>query len=207
MMTQISPQRQSLRDDTNHYRQELVRVLRDYLAAKNAMDAHITDTNNPHGVDRYQLGLEYLENFAIADGADVVSGSSATLYVRPTQLGDALHEHIPQPTATSYIRTPRILSPQYEEPDISTTPTIEATPYTYIQASTVVFSHREIQIDVVEGDWSSPIAEWTSDGTGETVSPTTLSPGVQYKVRLRDHSTGTLVSEWTPSILFTTAAE
>lgn len=207
MMTQIDPQRQSLRDDTNNYRQELVRVLRDYLAAKDDMADHVTDTNNPHGVDRHQLGLGYLENFAIASDADVVSGSSATLYIRPTQLEDALHEHIPQPTATSYIRTPRILSPQYEEPDIPTTPTIEATPYTYIHASSVVFSHREIQIDVEEGDWSTPIVVWSSDGTGSTVSPTILSPGVRYKVRLRDHSTGTLVSEWSPSILFTTVTE
>ena len=50
------------------------------------LGAHATDTNNPHGVTKAQVGLSAVQNYGIATAAQVLTGTANNLYVTPASL-------------------------------------------------------------------------------------------------------------------------
>ena len=47
---------------------------------------HATDTNNPHGVTKAQVGLSAVQNYGVATVAQVVAGTATNLYLTPASL-------------------------------------------------------------------------------------------------------------------------
>ena len=205
MTTEINTTRQSLRDKAAEVGRLLSDELSIYTAESDAIQQHAGDRNNPHQTTKEQLALLYLENYPVATTTQVADGLSSTAYVTVGQLGDALTEHMPEPTATSFIRTPTIQQPMVDEDEVSLTPVVGATLFTFTPGSGVSFGQREYQIDLSEGDWSSPIASWLGSTDQPSTCPVTLNQSTEYKVRVRDYSQGgSIVSEWSPGIIFTT---
>lgn len=65
------------------------------------MSAHIADHNNPHQVTPAQIGLGLVQNYGVAQAADVIAGTATNLYVTPASLSGfstsfnaALNAHI-----------------------------------------------------------------------------------------------------------------
>ena len=48
-----------------------------------AMDQHIEDHQNPHGVNKGQIGLDQVENFPVSDTKTAIEGLSQTHYMTP----------------------------------------------------------------------------------------------------------------------------
>lgn len=71
-------------------------------AVSAALNAHIADKTNPHGVTKAQVGLDLVQNFSVATQADMDAGTSSTLYVTPntvasyvqTKAGSLINQHI-----------------------------------------------------------------------------------------------------------------
>lgn len=51
--------------------------------AGDKIDAHIADTNNPHAVNKDDVGLGSVQNYPIADGSDIIAGTSNVAYTTP----------------------------------------------------------------------------------------------------------------------------
>lgn len=69
---------------------------------KEAMDAHIADKNNPHGVTKAQVGLGNVPNYSAANSAEATSGVVNDRFMTPgvtkeaiaQQVGNAFNSHV-----------------------------------------------------------------------------------------------------------------
>ncbi len=61
------------------------------------LNAHIARTDNPHGVNKSQVGLGNVQNYATATQGDMVAGTSPTLYTTPILVKQAIDEHALKP--------------------------------------------------------------------------------------------------------------
>lgn len=65
-----------------------MQLCREFVSVQ--LDGHATLTNNPHFVDKYQVGLGNVQNFPIATVADMQAGTSNSHYVTPALVAAAL---------------------------------------------------------------------------------------------------------------------
>ena len=61
------------------------------LAAHNA---HVANTNNPHGVTKSQVGLSSVENYGVATKAEAEAGTVTTKYMTPLRVKEAINSQI-----------------------------------------------------------------------------------------------------------------
>lgn len=61
-----------------------------YNAAQGVNEGHIADKNNPHNVNKEQVGLGNVENFSIATAQEARELSAPNKYITPQNLGAAL---------------------------------------------------------------------------------------------------------------------
>lgn len=63
-----------------------LRVKEAIAASLTTLNAHVSDTNNPHNTTKSQVGLANVENYAVATAAQVVAGTANNLYLTPASL-------------------------------------------------------------------------------------------------------------------------
>ena len=194
--------RQAIRSGVGHYR-TLVGERLSYVKA-DLWEVHQARINNPHGTTKEQVGLLLVENYPIADILALTEGASATLYVRPTHIPDAVAAHTSGINYNMFFGTPVIQTPEGGAVNVARYPTVLATPYTVTPSQNLEFLNREYEIDLLDGDWSFPVAQWLSLDDGESVCPVALSYNLPYKVRVRDRSVSEDVSNWSLPVGFTT---
>lgn len=61
------------------------------------LNAHIARTDNPHGVTKAQVGLGLVANYNVASQADMIAGTSPSLYTTPILVKQAIDEHALKP--------------------------------------------------------------------------------------------------------------
>lgn len=59
-------------------------------ATKSEFDAHVENTNNPHGVTKAQVGLGNVQNYGIATQAEARAGTSNSKYMTPLRTKEAI---------------------------------------------------------------------------------------------------------------------
>lgn len=59
-------------------------------ATKSEFDAHVANTNNPHGVTKAQVGLGNVQNYGIATQAEARAGTSNSKYMTPLRTKEAI---------------------------------------------------------------------------------------------------------------------
>lgn len=59
-------------------------------ATKAEFDAHVANTNNPHGVTKAQVGLGNVQNYGIATQAEAQAGTSNSKYMTPLRTKEAI---------------------------------------------------------------------------------------------------------------------
>jgi len=69
------------------------------------LNAHIARTDNPHGVTKAQVGLGLVANYNVASQADMIAGTSPSLYVTPLLTKQAIDEHAIKPLNAHTART------------------------------------------------------------------------------------------------------
>ena len=60
------------------------------VQALTPLNAHISDTNNPHNTTKAQVGLSAVQNYGIATKVDAETGSSNILYMTPLRTKEAI---------------------------------------------------------------------------------------------------------------------
>lgn len=61
------------------------------------LNAHIARTDNPHAVTKAQVGLGLVANYNVASQADMIVGTSPSLYTTPILVKQAIDEHAIKP--------------------------------------------------------------------------------------------------------------
>ena len=61
------------------------------------LNAHIARTDNPHAVTKAQVGLGLVANYNVASQADMIAGTSPSLYTTPILVKQAIDEHALKP--------------------------------------------------------------------------------------------------------------
>ncbi len=101
----------------------------------------------------------------------------------------------------SVVRTPVPVSPLTGAVDVSVTPTLAAGVYGNLYG--VARQHREFQVDVIGGDFSSPVRSVQVDSDSWTTEPSILD-NTEFKWRCRDVDVDGEVSGWSEVQSFTT---
>lgn len=99
------------------------------------------------------------------------------------------------------IRTPEAISPLTGATDVSVTVTLEATSYANLYG--VARLHRQFEVDVVGGDFSTPVASSNVDADTWMISPAILD-NTEFKWRCRDVDIDGEMSDWSEEQSFTT---
>lgn len=99
------------------------------------------------------------------------------------------------------IRTPTNTSPTNGSVDVSVTTTLVASSYAHLYG--VARQYREFQVDLVAGDFSSPVRSIQVDADSWMIDPALLDD-TEFKWRCRDVDIDGEVSEWSESQSFTT---
>lgn len=108
------------------------------------------------------------------------------------------------------VRTPRPISPLSGSTNISNNVILEADEYRHMYSG-ITRIKREFQVDLVQGDWSSPFYEGeetdeSPDGDSHQVADN-FTTNTAYKWRCRDLSADGEYSAWSAEQSFTTAAD
>lgn len=69
------------------------------------LNAHIARTDNPHAVTKAQVGLGLVANYNVASQADMIAGTSPSLYTTPILVKQAIDEHAIKPLNAHTSRT------------------------------------------------------------------------------------------------------
>lgn len=101
----------------------------------------------------------------------------------------------------SIVRTPVPVSPLNGDVDVSVTAILEASPYGNLYG--VARQHREFQVDVVGGDFSSPIRTIQINSDSWSIDPQ-IQDETQFKWRCRDVDVDGELSGWSDVQDFTT---
>lgn len=64
------------------------------ILAGNLLNEHVNNSNNPHGVNKTQIGLGNVENYTIADSETAIAGNSNSNYMTPVKVKEAIRSHI-----------------------------------------------------------------------------------------------------------------
>jgi Chaperone of endosialidase len=65
-------------------------------SANAELDAHLEDTANPHSVTKAQVGLNNVQNFAIANEIESKTGTSNSLYMTPLGVKESIDSNVPE---------------------------------------------------------------------------------------------------------------
>ena len=65
-------------------------------SVKSTIDAHITDTNNPHQITKVHVGLSSVENYPIATKEEAEASVSNTVYMTPLRVKESMYAVIGQ---------------------------------------------------------------------------------------------------------------
>jgi hypothetical protein len=101
------------------------------------------------------------------------------------------------------IRTPSITSPTQGQTGVLPQPTIEGTAYSPVY-SIDARDYRQFQVDLLSGDFSSPVVDEQVDADNFTLT-TPLATDTDFKVRIRDVSVTGAESEFSTVVAFKTA--
>lgn len=71
---------------------QAIAALADPDGAGESIAAHVSNTANPHSVTKAQVGLADVENYAIADQAAALAGTSNVLYMTPLRTREAIDD-------------------------------------------------------------------------------------------------------------------
>jgi hypothetical protein len=63
-------------------------------AAEGANTAHVNDRNNPHEVNKAQVGLPLVDNFATANALQAIEGLASNLFMTPFTTGEAIDSRV-----------------------------------------------------------------------------------------------------------------
>lgn len=99
------------------------------------------------------------------------------------------------------IRTPEAVSPLTGDNDVSVTTALVGGAYGHLYG--VVRQYREFQVDLVGGDFSSPIRSFQVDSDSWAIDPA-LTDDTEFKWRCRDVDIDGEVSNWSEVQTFTT---
>lgn len=69
-------------------------------AVSQALATHVADQNNPHAVDKTDIGLNNVENFAIATATEAQTGTASNKYMTPQRTAQAINALANQALAT-----------------------------------------------------------------------------------------------------------
>lgn len=205
MTTDVNETRQTLRDDVVTLRQRIGSELDTLGEGIVGESTHVNDTDNPHEVTPYHLGLGYLENYPVATLGEVSIGGLAAAYIKVGHLPQAVSVHLPQSPASTDVRAPLIQQPLIDEVGVSTTLTVTAVEFSATLRTPLTHIEREYQVISSSGNWGSPLTEWSQGDDGPSTCPIALSSGQTYQLRARDHGSSGRRSEWSLPISFTTA--
>jgi hypothetical protein len=128
-------------------------------------------------------------------GSKVVAGTNVTVEY------DALTKETKINAEMSVVRTPINVSPVNGSTNVSVTVTLEATSYANLYG--VARQYREFQVDLIGGDFSSPVRSIQVDADSWMIDPAILDD-TEFKWRCRDVDIEGNVSGWSNSWSFTT---
>src|SRR5574343_244512 len=101
----------------------------------------------------------------------------------------------------SVVKTPTAIGPLTGDIDVSVTPTLVGSAYGQLYG--VPRLHREFQVDLISGDFSSPVVGFQVDSDNWMVDPSILD-NTEFKWRCRDVDVGGGMSGWSEVQSFTT---
>lgn len=197
---------QELRDALSTMRQTLAQHIQTVSDLNEEQVNHTALSDNPHRTNKSQVGLDSLENYALVTDDELASGDPIDRYMTPQSLAWAWNKHAVTVDPISVIRAPVTLSPKGSIGDQSLMPVLRAVSFAIDDTLGLVFSRREYEVDLVTGDFTSPI--WQGDATVDThiTVGVSLVSSTQYQWRCRDHATTGEVGDWSIPAEFETLA-
>ena len=82
-------------DELRQYIDTQDNVLRGLVTSLDSlMSEHVNNTTNPHKVDKNQVGLGNVQNYAVATTADAQAGTANNLYMTPARVKDAITSQV-----------------------------------------------------------------------------------------------------------------
>ena len=174
-------------------------------SAKTEITDGITDTVNGAIDDaladggKLDTAIDSAIKDSIADGSldDAISGAVNEVVQDKIESGE-----ISGDSSLAYVVTPTITTPTADATNVSTLPTIVATPYKNVFDDDAR-AHRTFQI-ASDINFNTLVLNQNSN-TDSYVATTQLTPNTSLYVRVKDVSSGGYESKWSPVIKFTTA--
>lgn len=165
---------------------------------------HESDQANPHTTSKEGVGLGDLQNYPVATPEEAATGIADDLYLTPALSESTWGDHAVEQTINTLIRQPVAVSPIGGESDIGLTLVASKSAHNVKDGSPL--KRREYEIDLVSGDFTSPVHTGTTNDDTGLVVPRTLDYSEGYKWRCRDITVNDDISDWSEPVSFTTKA-
>lgn len=158
---------------------------------------HVTDTDNPHNVNKHDVLLGWVEDYRIAGPVEAQAGLRDDLYLLLTLLPDLVSD-LPKVGDPPSIRTPTAMVQAVPDtpPEGALVITMTASPYAYRDSSPVgSFVEREYRVVSLSTD--TPRTETLHVQNWESVDlPLEVGAPPVWLWQCRDHDSDGNVSNW-----------
>lgn len=153
---------------------------------------HEQNQNDPHELTAAQVGLSLLTNKPVSTRGDLLDETTTSMV--STEGGEVFIQDR-QVSLTELVASPSLVSPIDDEELVNQLPTLTGSAYRHVYG--IDRLHRQFEVDVLAGDYTTPLVSTTSEEDSVEIT-TPLSPG-QYRWRCRDVSTEQHYSDWVES--------